>query len=563
MFELLFAMNWHRLVKTTPEIRLSLRAAFCLSTPLVVGLVTNQRLYGIIVAFGALWAIGQDGLDEWRVRGPRLLWVTAAAGAGVAIGAAYVSYDSGEWSLTVLFGIVALIAGFIEASNWATQGSFLLVGSIVGAGLQFNGKIWQSFLCVASGGLFVYVVAALTDRRKRLENQRIFLANGFRSLATLIDSVGAPQFYVERAKAMRTIDASQDVVGNAHLHTSNAEEVALRQCLAVMLHCGEVVSYFEGKDLRVDHSVAAALGDVASSLTTTTAVETLPILRDLPERFNDATGLDPAITSTLAFAAPALQRTTSQRASSRALIRFHLPLLERGRFAAILSVAVVVGTLIAQVLDGPHGFWLPMAIAFILRPDLGPVITRALARTLGTAVGVGIAALVAWSGNSLVLLIALSCVMAAVLPRAVRRSHVLGVITFTPIVFVFLGLLGSNGYLFLPRIIDTALGAAIVLLFDLVLWTKAPSLRPAQQLEKAREASRRYALEGTRDDPVRRHLLRRAALRAVANARSSLDQAKAEPRSLRRLDPTTLQQLNDIESSIDAHTVSILEGEQS
>jgi uncharacterized membrane protein YccC len=555
-------MRWRRLVKISPEVRLSVRAAFCLSVPLVVGLVTNQRLYGIVVAFGALWAIGQDGLDEWSVRGPRLLWVTAAAGVGVAIGAAYVSLDSGEWSLTVLFGAVALIAGFIEASNWATQGSFFLIGAIIGAGLKFNGKIWQSFLCVALGGLFVYVLGALTDRRNRLENQRIYLAKGFRSLATLTEIVGAPNFYAERAGSMKTIDAAQDVVGNAHLRSSNAEDLALRQCLAVLLRSGEVVSYIEGKNLHVDKSVATAMYDVASSLADTTALATLPLLRDLPRKFNVVVGLNPAITSTLTLSVPSKQEAASIRSSTRAAMHSRLPVVERWRFAVILCVAVVVGTLISQVLDGPHGFWLPMAVAFILRPDLGPVITRALARTLGTAVGVGIAALVSLSGNSIGLLIALSCVMAAVLPRAVRRSHVLGVITFTPIVFVFLGLLGTDRYLFLPRIIDTALGAAIVLIFDVMLWTRAPSLRPQQQLNNARAASERYKRDGTRGDPLHRNLLRRSALRAVANARSSLDQAKAEPQMLGRLDPTTPQQLNDIERSIDAHTVAILDSRQ-
>jgi uncharacterized membrane protein YccC len=124
-----------------------------------------------------------------------------------------------------------------------------------------------------------------------------------------------------------------------------------------------------------------------------------------------------------------------------------------------------------------------------------------------------------------------------------------------------LSLLGTEKYLFEPRIIDTAIGAAIVLSLDVVLWTTAPSLRPAQQLEKARAASSRYEREATLDDPWVRHLLRRAALRAVTRARSSLDQARKEPRLLQRHDPTTLQQLDEIERSIDTHTVALLETE--
>jgi hypothetical protein len=52
------------------------------------------------------------------------------------------------------------------------------------------------------------------------------------------------------------------------------------------------------------------------------------------------------------------------------------------------------------------------------------------------------------------------------------------------------------------------------------------------------------------------------ALRAVANARNSVVSARSEPRLLRRLDPTSAAQLNDIERSIDAHTVALLENNQ-
>jgi uncharacterized membrane protein YccC len=552
-------LNLRRRANGTPEIRLSIRAGFCLSAPLVVGLIINQRSYAIVFAIGALWAISQDGLDEWRVRGPRLFWVAVAATVGVALGATFVGHNSGAAALVLFFGAVALIAGFVEASNWASQGAYLLIGSIIGAGLRFSGRVWQSCLCIALGSLWVYTVAALTDRRKRLANQRVFLSQAFDALASLVEASDTSRFYTVRARAVTTLDAAQDVVGSRQRRGGSAEEVALHQCLIVALRCGEVVSYLEGRHLRADPSVSASLRGVAGALKNTTGLDAVALLRDLPARFNAIAGLDPAVTSALVLGDPSYLPATPPRSSAHALARATLPKIERLRFASILSLATVAGTLVANTLDGLHGFWLPLSIAFILRPDLGPVITRALARTLGTVVGVGIAALVALSGNSIGLLIALSCVMAAIEPWAARRSHVLAVVTFTPIVFVFLSLLGTEKYLFAPRIIDTAIGAAIVLVLDVVLWTTAPSLRPAQQLDKARAASARYGREASIDDPLRRHLLRRAALRAVTNARSALDQAQKEPRLLQRLDPTTLQQLNDIESSIDTYTVSLLE----
>lgn len=542
-------------LRLSPEVRLSFRAAFCISVPLLVGLIIHQRLYAIVASIGALWAISQDGLDAWPVRSHRLLWVVAAGGSGVALGSTFVDHYSAAWEAVLFVGVIALFAGFLEASNHATAGAYLLIGTILGVGLQFTGQEWQSALAIMVGALWVYVVALLMNRVFHLETQRIYLARAFDALAATVDALGTPTFFAVRARAVATLDRARDVVGEIHLESSSVEERSLYQCLIVALRCGEAISYFEGKSIRVGPVASNALRDVARTLESDGATAALSTLAQVRDRFASAPELTPVVShafeATLSIADP----YTVIRYPGKGL----LPTGQRLRFALILSVAVTAGLGVSHALNGPHGFWLPLAVAFILRPDVGPVITRAIARTVGTTVGVGIAAMVAWTGNTVVELIILSCVMAAIQPWAQRRSHTLSVITFTPVVFVFLGLLGTDRNLFSVRIVDTAIGAAIVLLLDVLLWTTAPSLRPAQQLADARAASQRYGDEAEVDNPMRRHQLRRIALRAVANARSSVSSARSEPRVLRRLDPTSASQLNDIERSIDAHTVALLD----
>ncbi|MFE2942978.1 FUSC family protein [Streptomyces sp. NPDC059255] len=51
-----------------------------------------------------------------------------------------------------------------------------------------------------------------------------------------------------------------------------------------------------------------------------------------------------------------------------------------------MSAAAVC--LAAHLLDGPRGYWLPLGVAFISKPDLGPVPRRALHRCLETVLGV-------------------------------------------------------------------------------------------------------------------------------------------------------------------------------
>lgn len=555
------APHWtHRFAHARPNIRLSLRAAFCISTPLIVGVVIHQRLDAILIGIGALWAVSQDGLDDWRVRGRRILGVAVGGGLGFALGAAVVERSDTTWALALFSGLVALVAGFVESSGWPTQGAYLLLGSILGAGLGITGPLWRPSLCMVGGALLLYVVAAIMDRQSRLANQRVYLSTAFTQLASLVELLGTARFYDQRAAAVAAVDRAQDLVGGARVHSSD-EEVALRECLIVALRCGEVISYLEGKSLHVDDTVSLALSEVANTLDTGTAINALVTIRQLPAIFRSATGLDDAVTSAITLSDATRLRALALRPPVPGSLRYRLPLIERVRFGVVLSLAIVVGVIVSRVLDGPHGFWLPLSVALIFRPDLGPVVTRAVARTLGTVVGVGIAAIVAWRGNSVLALIILACLMSAITPWAVRRSHFLGVLTFTPIVFVFLTLAGNAKYLLVPRIVDTAIGAAIVLTLDVMLWSTAPSLRPAPQLEAAQRALEYYELDAPSTDPIRRNVLRRNALRAVARARSSFDQARREPPFLRRHDPTTLAELNAVEAAIDARTVALFDSE--
>ncbi len=534
--------------------RLSLRAAFCLCTPLIIGLIIDQRLYAIVAGIGALWGVSQDGLDSWRVRGPRLLWVAGAGGAGVGLGSLYVEHFASSPSLVLLVAVVALIAGFIEASNHATAGAYLLIGTVMGVGLQFTGVEWQSTLAIVTGALWVYLISALMNRIFHLENQRVVLANAFNALAANVDALGTASFHMGRAGALAAVDHAQDVVGVINLNSSDGEEQSLYRCLIVALRSGEAVSYAEGKNVALSPSVAPALRDVARTLLSDGATAAVTLLPALRESFLSSPELPPVAAAALRVDLTAVPAQVTRFSRSPLL-----PVRERLRFALIVACAVTIAMIISRILDGPHGFWLPLAVAFILRPDVGPVIKRALARAFGTAVGTGIAALVALSGNTEIELIILSCVMASIQPWAQRRSHALAVMTFTPIVFVFLGLIGEKGNLFGARILDTALGAVIVLLVDVLLWTTAPSLRPHQQLADARAAAARYGASPA-DDPVRRNQLRRAALRAVARARVSVSNARREPQLLGRYDPGSLAQLDAVERSIDHYTVTLLDG---
>jgi hypothetical protein len=527
-----------------------------LATPLIIGLLIGERSYGTLVALGALWAVSQDGLDRWRNRAPRMLGVAFAGGPGIAIGALFVNHVHATWGLVALFGAVAIMAGFIEASLWATQGMYLLLGSIIGGGLRFTGRIWQAALCVSFGALFVYFVASLTDRRSRRADQRICIANAFDALAQLLDAVDTEALNHARSRAVVIVDAAQDVVGAKRL-PSDDEGVAIHQCFIVVLQVGELGSYLASKAERVDVAVTTALHDVARSVREGSSINAVAQLNGYAERFTSSLTTHSHRLIASAFRCPDRATLVAELPYRSTIHR--LPTLDRLRFALLLASAIVVATIIAHSLDGPKGYWLPTTVAFVFRPDLGPVMRRAISRIVGTLAGVGIAALIALAGNQQVSLIVLCCAMAAAVPWAAQRSHALTVMVFTPIIFVFIGVLGPDQSLFGPRIVDTAIGAGIVLTIDYVMWLHAPSLRPRQQLEQVGIATRSYERTTSESDPVTRHSRRRNALRSVTRARSAIRLAAVEPHLFHETGAKYLSQLNEYIEAIDEHTVQLIE----
>ena len=101
------------------------------------------------------------------------------------------------------------------------------------------------------------------NRIFHLENSTDHLARAFDALATTVDALGTTLLFCPREARSPHFDRARDVVGEIHLESSSVEERSLYQCLIVALRSGEAISYFEGKNIRVEPSVADALRDVA------------------------------------------------------------------------------------------------------------------------------------------------------------------------------------------------------------------------------------------------------------------------------------------------------------
>ncbi len=539
-------------MRVRTSLLLSVRAALCLTLPLVVGLTTGHVREATLFSLGALWAVSQDGLDAWPVRSRRLLGLALSVLVGFGIGAAVGVWVTDSGARIVILGLAGVASGYLQASGLASFGAYGLIGAVVGSGIATSGTAWWIPIATSLGALWVWAVAAAMDRRSRHGVLRRSLADAFEALGRGIASIGHDDMFTVRSAALRALDVAQDAVGTRRPRRSVAEGIAIRQCMLVALQCGELVSYLAA--LEAPPQRIAEMAEIAEGLRTGSARQTVDRLEKQAKDRDAAVYPEPV---EKALEIPSIERARAW--SPRPISRFRPPPRECVRFGILLGASVAAATAVAIAVRGPHGFWLPMSVAFIFRPDLGPVISRAAARTVGTLIGVAVAGLVAVAGNPPSALIVLSCVMAALMPGATRRGHAYAVITFTPIVFVFIAMLGNDQGLFGVRVLDTALAAVLVLAVDLVAWTTSPSLRPNAQLARAETAVGVYLRCRSDTSLADRTLARRAAFRAIAAASAAQAMADREPKILRRGDPEVQVRADALLGQLDRHTVSLVE----
>lgn len=232
------------------------------------------------------------------------------------------------------------------------------------------------------------------------------------------------------------------------------------------------------------------------------------------------------------------RRAEMRTRSATAILRANLTLRSSAfRHAVRLAVATAVGAGLYRALDLWHGYWVPLTILFILRPEFGSTFTRGMQRYAGTAVGVVIATVIAAALHPGPYALATITTATAVGMFAfLIANYGLFVVSVT-VFIVFMSALGRapEHAAALHRLIATAIGTTLTLA-AMALWpTWARSTLPdaVAEMIEADRAYLRAVLDAWVDPgPPDLESERQARVRArVArtNAEAALQQALDEP----------------------------------
>lgn len=423
------------------------RGALAAGPLLLVAVIVGRTSLGVVAAIAAMLA-GINDRPGSRRGSVRRLGVPAVVGAvGLFVGT--VAGDRlGAVALTVLFAGLGLFAGGISAVGpvASAAGTQLLVAAAIGAGMPLPESGWERAVAYLGGALWLVLLRLVVPTPGslvgdfRFDGERDAVARVYDAVAELLDAVGTDRATARRAALTAALDHAQDALTGPRLrrYASSSAERRLHAQYAAALPLGEAATALAWAGEPVPARASEGPRRLAAAVRGNTHTGPLPA-PSLPHariRSRGGTPIAPALRAlddALLHAAEAFDRGRenrdlhTRRRTAGHLVRsvFGAGGREYGLRVALCfgaSAAIAQGLYRAQWYgQHEHWYWLPATAVFLVKPDLGPLVSRVLCRAAGTVLGAllfaGFAALLP-SPEGLIALVALS---GALIPVATRH----------------------------------------------------------------------------------------------------------------------------------------------
>jgi uncharacterized membrane protein YccC len=558
-------------------VRVALRNTIAVVAPLAVGLALGQGSAGLAIATGALNTMFTDQPGPYRARMQRMLMTAAAAGLaallGILIGAHDVAFVAAVLVVAFCGGIVVAL-GPIAARVGLTSTIVMLVT----AGMDLSPAHAPGVAAlIFAGGLLQMALAVAAWPLQRYRPERFALADVLRQLARTArlrpDAAQAPpvsQAALEalvllhgehraRGPAMQSFRvlaevcerARIDLLSLSDLHARLNDVAARRRLEPVFEHAADCLDALADAvhDARPPSASAATLDALQASVKAMAADEARPANRRDARLWRiahvRADSLAGQLRSLARNAATASSRGELQAQKSEArlpaalragapwpTLRANLTLSSVAfRHALRCAICVALAAGFERALQVPHGAWIPMTAAVVIKPDFGGTLRFGLLRMAGTFAGLLLTTLLAhyaMQGVSLrLLLMAALCMGFRLLAQV---NYGIGIALLTGMVVLLLSFRGmAPADAVHARLLGTVLGSSLALV-AYALWPTWEGRRVKPLLAALVDAYRRHlaAVLGARTGELVDS--RAAARRARTNAQASLDRLRAEPR---------------------------------
>ncbi|MEU9372498.1 FUSC family protein [Streptomyces sp. NPDC048255] len=533
-----------------------LRAAVALSVPLAVGFALDEPQYGALVAMGALSGVIGDTADAYRMRILNIAVPQLFGAVGVALGTLVFGHG---WLAVGVLTLVALVSGMISSIGTvaSVSGLLLLLNAVIGAGLPLPRPWWTAPLLLSAGGLFVLALTLLGWPLRGRRPERTAVAATYRALADSLEAAGGPGAAYEerRQQVTQSLNQAYDLVlgRRARVHGRSPSLVRMLAQLNVVIPLVEAApaAHLRGRPLPPE--IPAAVRELAAAVEegrTGTPVLDLPAPHTPAERAMDSAlrhaaavvhlaEQDAYSAGNVADVDDKLGRPAALGVRARRAVRDMVLSGASWRYGLRLAVCIGLAQSLVSLVEVERSYWVALTVTFVLKPDFGSVFSRAVLRALGTAAGLVLAAAVlaevprGWWDVPVI------AVLGALIPAFSAKGYAFQTAAITPVILLLSDQLNHQGFdLIRPRLLDSLIGCAIVLVAGYLLWPESWRTRIGDRLADTVYDAARYlerAFAPVADEAARREArtvrlqARRRIYRDLSAVRSEFQRALTEP----------------------------------
>lgn len=524
----------------------SIRVAIGIGAPLAIGLLSNNILLFLWFTLGVMMQSTGEGTGSYRSL-VRMTLISAPIGA-LGYFAADLWNASGPVAIATLTA-AAFLAGIVNSYGAAYSKGTLqaLLGASLAFGLgpELHGVIapWKMallYLCGTSFYLFLLGIEALIDKRRP---QRQLLSDYLKALAAFTQAhahaLQDPHTHSLQETARSAVIDKYELLYGILIDTRSANTVRSKenQNNAAILQAGDsIFTHVLAQTDRVTlQAMSSWLQQLANAVLHKKPLPMVPELLQADERIQ-------LRTQNLRQSISALDSITQ-----RATREFHLAIKGQVpwqrwfdhlivgtdviKSAGILALCMGIAFSMKYVVHGNHWYWVPLTVSLVMKPELGSVFVRAVLRLVGTAFGVIIGTVILMLLPKSLVMVFIIAAIAACMPWAMQRSYALLSLFITPMVLLLIDIVtpGTINVNYAgQRLMDTAIGGAIVLVFGYFIWSRSHEKQLATSYKAAMATLATYLNQVCTADPTVQES-RRLIYSQLSNLRAQLQKQLSEP----------------------------------
>jgi len=233
------------------------------------------------------------------------------------------------------------------------------------------------------------------------------------------------------------------------------------------------------------------------------------------------------------------------------------------RHAMRVSIAMLIGYVVAKMLNSSHSYWILLTVLVISKPAFSLTKQRNYERLIGTVIGalIGMGILIYIHDKHTLFFILLFCMIGTYSFQ--RKNYIVSVLFMTPYILVLFDFLGMGSLsLARERIFDTLIGSAIALLGSYTLFPNWENKNLKEAMISTLKANMAYFEQVTLLYTTTAHnltnyrLARKEVYVTSANLSSIFQKMFSEPKSKQRL-MTEMHQFTALNHLLSSYTATL------